>query len=126
MHSLHLYPNKLAAIMSGKDKKDFDKVTESDKIRDVTDKVYIKYKNRNEVQERRGECLKFKILFLMQLYHLKNRGQQLTSIAKVFEWIDDNLDTLFSNYKKSQLNIVIAPKRAKSNPNENSIKKSLK
>ena len=102
MHSLHLYPNKLRAMITdGKNFKDFDRITETDKIRDVTDKVYIKYKNRNEVQERRGEGLKFKILFLMQLYHLKNRGQALTTMAKVSEWIENNLEELFKNYKKS-------------------------
>ena len=52
-------------ISDNKNFKDFDRITEFDKIRDVTDKVYIKYKNKNEVQERRGECLKFKMLFLM-------------------------------------------------------------
>jgi hypothetical protein len=50
MHSLHLFPNKLQAMISDcKNDKDFDRITETDKIRDVTDKVYIKYKNKNEV-----------------------------------------------------------------------------
>lgn len=102
MHSLHMYPNKLQAMLTNsKNDKDFDRITEADKIRDVTDKVYIKYKNRNEVQERRGECLKFKIRFLMQLYHLKNRGQALTTMSKISEWIENNLEELFKNYKKS-------------------------
>ena len=66
--------------------------------REVTEQIYFKFKNKQEVQHRRGYCLHFKAQFCNQLNHLKNQGQKLKTVSCLHSWIDNNYKELFNKF----------------------------
>lgn len=92
-------------------KKNMTSVTEED-CETVTDQVYIKYCHKDDVRLKRQLFLKYKGQFQIKLAQLKNKGQMMFTLRLANDWIDDNIETLFKQYKNSKNQINLHPFQA--------------
>lgn len=64
--------------------------------------INLQYCHEKELYKKRFAFLKFKSAFFLKLVLMEENCQSITTIEKLHSWIDDNLDELYQNHKKSQ------------------------
>ena len=60
-------------------------------------RVNLRYCPTGEIGNQFQKGLFSKCQFLVKIDHLKNSGQKLISIHKIYEWVTDNVDILFGD-----------------------------